>query len=121
MLLALLPSRETPQATRSSSSGTQRPKCASTIASAAAPHSSAFSCRIVVVLPRFMRILRQQHPEWACLAEEEPCVARGLTGDPEGGPPSGRPFPAAHGSGVGDQLHVDRNQETRAGHRARLP
>src|ERR1700722_472251 len=49
MLLALLPSRETPHATRSCSSGTHEPWWASTIASAAAPHSAASICRIVGV------------------------------------------------------------------------
>src|ERR1700730_3553857 len=59
MLLALLPSRETPQATRSCSSGTQAPWWASTIARAAAPHSTASICRIVGV--RFTA-LRQSRP-----------------------------------------------------------
>jgi hypothetical protein len=51
-LLALLPSRDTPQATRSSSSGTQRPKWPSTMASAAAPHSTASICNTVGVRTR---------------------------------------------------------------------
>src|SRR5258708_26048823 len=49
ILLALLPSRETPQATRNCSSGIQLPCQASTIASAAAPHSTASICRMVGV------------------------------------------------------------------------
>src|SRR5450755_2466686 len=49
LLLAWLPSRETPHATRNCSSGTHEPWWASTIASAAAPHSAASICRIVGV------------------------------------------------------------------------
>src|SRR5258707_3541303 len=49
ILLALLPSRETPQATRNCSSGIQAPWWASTIASAAAPHSTASICNTVAV------------------------------------------------------------------------
>src|SRR5437660_620298 len=49
MLLALLPSRDTPQARRSSSNGTKRPKWARTMASAAAPHSTASIWRTVGV------------------------------------------------------------------------
>src|SRR5882724_4375169 len=55
MLLALLPSRETPQATRSCSSGIQAPWWASTMASAAAPHSTASICRMVGVCLTFLR------------------------------------------------------------------
>jgi hypothetical protein len=51
-LLALLPSRDTPHAARSSSSGTTRPKWPSTIASAAAPHSTASIWSTVGVLTR---------------------------------------------------------------------
>src|SRR6188472_2164973 len=54
MLLALLPSRETPQATRSCSSGIQAPWWASTMASAAAPHSTASICRMVGVRLTFL-------------------------------------------------------------------
>ena len=49
----MLPSRDTPQATRSSSSGTKRPKWPSTIASAAAPHSTASIWMTVGVFTRF--------------------------------------------------------------------
>src|SRR3954464_15136268 len=55
MLLALLPSRETPQATRSCSSGIQAPWWARTMASAAAPHSTASICRMVGVCLTFRR------------------------------------------------------------------
>src|SRR6266702_2680691 len=55
MLLALLPSRETPQATRSCSSGIQAPWWARTMASAAAPHSTASICRMVGVRLTFLR------------------------------------------------------------------
>src|SRR6478609_2656873 len=55
MLLALLPSRETPQATRSCSSGIQAPWWASTMASAAAPHSTASICGMVGVRLTFLR------------------------------------------------------------------
>ena len=54
MLLALLPSRETPQATRSCSSGIQAPWWARTMASAAAPHSTASICRMVGVRLTFL-------------------------------------------------------------------
>src|SRR5216684_362356 len=55
ILLALLPSRDTPHATRSCSSGIHAPWLASTIARAAAPHSTASICRMVGVRLTFLR------------------------------------------------------------------
>ena len=52
MALALDPSRDTPQASRSSSSGTTLPKWASTMPSEAAPHSVSSICSTVGTLTR---------------------------------------------------------------------
>src|SRR5690349_1808501 len=49
---ALLPSRETPQAVRNSSSGTILPWYPRTMARAAAPHSTASICKMVGVRTR---------------------------------------------------------------------
>jgi hypothetical protein len=52
MLPALLPSRDTPQATRSSSSDTRRPSQPMTMASDAGPHSVISICSTVGVRTR---------------------------------------------------------------------
>ena len=56
MFPALLPSRETPQDTRSSSSGMNFPQYPRMIASDAAPHSTDSICITVGVLTRLMNL-----------------------------------------------------------------
>src|SRR5262245_27962069 len=111
MLLALLPSRDTPQARRSSSSDTQRPKWASTMARAAAPHSTASIWRMVGVRAGFAGA---SAPRRKMRPEILPASPRSSTSDPQLLPHLGddqpdRPLGAHHDRARRERAAADRH------------